>query len=133
MIPDSFKIILNQYLKKPEVKSLAPDGTTCIGTTQGLLRRTEVVAGQLIPVGKETDRQWEHGEHSSMLDFEVKQYQKQQKMVVASLSDRNIWRKAGVRNAIHKSGLSQKAVSAILNGEPVRMVTLVTFERAMKV
>jgi hypothetical protein len=53
VVPDSFRIILNQYLKKPEVKSLSPDGTPCTGATQGLLRRAKIVAGKLIPVGKE--------------------------------------------------------------------------------
>jgi hypothetical protein len=88
VIPESFRIILRQYLGKPEVKSLAPDGTPCIGTTQGLLRRTKIVAGRLIPVGKETDRHWEQGEDPSKLDFEVHEYGKRGKMVVADPSDR---------------------------------------------
>jgi hypothetical protein len=115
------------------VKSLAPDGTPCTGTTQGLLRRTKIVAGRVIPVGKETDRRWEQGEDPSMLDFEVKQYLRKEKMVVADLSDRRRWRQTGVRNGMRRSGLSQKAVSAILNGEPVRIVTLASFRRAMEV
>jgi hypothetical protein len=114
VVPDSFRIILNQYLRKPEVKSLAPDGTRYTGKTQGLLRRTKILARQLIPVGKETDRRWEQGEDMSMVDFEVEQYQQKGKMM-------------------RRSGLSQKAVSAILNGEPVRIVTLTTFRRAMEV
>jgi hypothetical protein len=133
VVPDSFRIILNQYLRKPEVKSLAPDGTRCTGKTQGLLRRTTILARQLIPVGKETDRRWEQGEDVSMLDFEVERYQQKGKMVVADLSDRKRWQQTGVRNGMRRSGLSQKAVSAILNGEPVRIVTLATFRRAMEV
>jgi hypothetical protein len=66
-VPESFRIILWQYLRKPEVKSLAPDGTTGIGTTQGQLGRTKIVARQIIQVGKETDRRWEQGEDPSML------------------------------------------------------------------
>jgi hypothetical protein len=133
VLPDSFQIIWNQYLRKPEVKSLGPDGNPCIGTTQGLLGRTRIVAGRLIPVAKETDRRWVHGEDPSMLDFEVEQYQRKGKMVVADLSDRRRWRRTGVRNGMRRSGLSQKAVSAILNGEPVRIVTLAAFRRAMDV
>jgi len=132
VVPDSFRIILNQYLKKPEVKSLAADGTSCKGNTHSLLFRTRIAAGGVIPVGKETDRHWEQGEDPTMLDFQVGVYEKRGKMVVADLSDRNRWRKAGVRFAMRKSGLSQKAVSAIFNGEPVRIVTLVTFARAME-
>ena len=50
--PDSFQIILNEYLGKPEVKSLAPDGKRCEAATEGLLRRAAIVTKSLIPVGK---------------------------------------------------------------------------------
>jgi hypothetical protein len=132
VIPESFRIILRQYLGKPEVKSLAPDGTPCIGTTRGLLRRTKIVAGRLIPVGKETDRRWEQGEDPSMLDPSIHIYETQKKMCVADVSDRRRWRQIGVRNGMRRSGLSQRAVSAILRGEPVRVSTLATFSRAMQ-
>jgi hypothetical protein len=133
VIPDSFRIILNQYLKKPEVKSLAPDGTPCLGTTRGLLRRARIVAGRVIPVAKETARRWEQGEDPSMLDSSIHIYETQKKMCVADHTDRRRWRQIGVRNGMRRSGLSQKAVSAILNGEPVRIVTLATFRRAMEI
>jgi hypothetical protein len=131
VVPDSFRIILNQYLKKPEVKSLAPDGTPCVGTTQGLLRRTEIVAGQLIPVGKETDRQWEHGGHTSMLDFKLHEYRTVIKTATADKSDRDRWAKIPRRELIRKSRLSQKAVYAILQGKPVRKQTLLTFKQSV--
>jgi hypothetical protein len=65
VIPDSFRIILRQYLGKPELKSLAPDGTRCTGATHGILGRSRITAHKLIPVGKETDRRWEQGEEPS--------------------------------------------------------------------
>ena len=65
VVPDSFRIILRQYLGKPEVKSLAPDGRPCSGTTQGLLQRATINAGKIVPVGKETDRRWEQGEEQT--------------------------------------------------------------------
>jgi hypothetical protein len=133
VIPDSFRILLRKYLGKPETKSLAPDRTPCTGATRGLLQRARITAGKLVPVGKETDRRWEQGEDPSMLDFEVHEYGKRGKTVVADPSDRKRWRHTGVRNGMRRSGLSQKAVSAILNGEPVRLVTLRTFKRAMEV
>jgi hypothetical protein len=74
VFPDSFQIILNQYLGKPEVKSLAPDGSPCEAKTEGLLRRSEIVARGLISVGKETDRHWEQGEDPSMLSPPRNQY-----------------------------------------------------------
>jgi hypothetical protein len=64
VIPESFRILLRKYLGKPEVKSLAPDGIPCTGTTRGLLRRARITAGRLVPVGKETDRHWEQGEEA---------------------------------------------------------------------
>jgi hypothetical protein len=91
VISESFRIIQRQYLRKPEVKSLAPDGTPC-GTTQGLLRRTKIVAGQVIAVGRETDRRWEQGEDPSMLDSKISLYEKPGKMIAASAPNR--WRTA---------------------------------------
>ena len=71
VIPDSFRIVLHNYLSKAEVKSLAPDGTPCDGGTKGLLLRAKITAGDLVPVGKETDRRWEQGEDPSMIDFDI--------------------------------------------------------------
>jgi hypothetical protein len=71
VVPDSMRIILRQYLGHPEAKSLGPDGTVCIGTTAGLLRRTSILAGEIIPIGKETDRRWEQGEDPSLVDFKL--------------------------------------------------------------
>jgi hypothetical protein len=103
---ESLQIILWQYLRKPEVKSLAPDGTPCVGTTQGLLRRTKIVAGQLIPVGKETDRRWEQGEDPSMLDFNIQMYNRSGKMVFADSSERKKWTELGVRRLMRASQLT---------------------------
>jgi hypothetical protein len=53
------------------MKSLALDGSPCDADTVGLLRRALIVAGNVIPVGKETDRHWEQGEDPSMMDFDI--------------------------------------------------------------
>jgi hypothetical protein len=74
VFPDSFQVILNQYLGKSAVKSLAPDGAPCDARTMGLLRRTNIMARRLVPVGKETDRHWEQGEDPSMLDPKIQIY-----------------------------------------------------------
>jgi hypothetical protein len=131
VVPESFRIILRQYLQHPETKSLAPDGSACLGSTQGLLRRETIVAHKIVSIGKETDRSWEQGEDPSILDFKVKEYGNESKMVIADRVDWMRWKEAGLRFGMRKSGLSQKAVSAILNGEPVRVATLATFRRAM--
>src|SRR5262249_1431050 len=132
VIPDSLQIVLNQYLKKPEVKSLAPDGTPCSATTQGLLRRVQIVAAQLIAVGKEADRRWEQGEDPSMLDFETHLYEDPRHLRVGDASERRRWSQIGVRRLMRESALTQKAVYKILKGDLVRPQTLATFRRAVE-
>ena len=56
---------MNQYLA---LELLALDGAFCDGMTKGVLGRAEIVARDLIPAEKETDRHWEQGEDPSMLD-----------------------------------------------------------------
>ncbi len=131
VVPDSFQIVLRQYLEHPEVKSLAPDGTPCLPNTAGLLRRVSVLAGDIVPIGKETDRHWEQGGDPSMLDFSIKELRKKKKMAVADVSDRKRWRDEGVRYCQRKSGLSINTVRDILDGEPVKVDTLAIFSRAM--
>jgi hypothetical protein len=128
VIPDSFRIILNNYLKRVEAKSLAPDGTPCAPETPGLLSRNQIIACRITPIGKETDRRWEQGEDHNMIDFAVWEYTNKRKMVLADISERRKWRKLGVRRLQRESGLSQKVVYTILTGKPVRMQTLAIFK-----
>jgi hypothetical protein len=124
VIPDSFRIVLHNYLSKAEVKSLAPDGTPCTGATQGLLQRAMITAGKLVPVGKETDRHWEQGEDPSMIDSAIQGFEKRRKLAVADPSERKRWSAIGVRRLIRESKLSQAPVSNALKGKPVRPQTL---------
>ena len=124
VFPDSFQIILNQHLRKPEVKSLGPDGTRCTRKTHGLLGRVQIVARRIIPVGKETDRRWEQGEDPSMVDSDIYIYEKRTKLVVADPSERKRWSAIGLRRLIRESNLSQAPVSNALMGKPVRPRTL---------
>jgi hypothetical protein len=127
VFPDSFQVILNQYLAKPEVKSLAPDGTVCDGKTTGLLRRGNIVARSLVPVGKETDRHWEQGEDPSMLDPKIQIFGSTGKLVVADKQERNEWQKIGFRKLMRATKLTQKAIYAILSGKGVRRQTMNVF------
>jgi hypothetical protein len=127
VFPDSFQIILNQYLGKAEVKSLAPNGAPCDGNTRGLLRRSNIIARQVIPVGKETDRHWEQGEDPSMLDAKMQIYGRTRKLVVADKQERDEWRKIGFRKLMRATKLTQKAIDAILSGKGVRKQTLQIF------
>jgi hypothetical protein len=124
VIPESFRILLRKYLGKPEVKSLAPGGTPCTGTTLGLLQRARITAGKLVPVGKETDRRWEQGEDPSMIDSDIFVYEKSMRLVIADPSERKRWSDIGVRRLIRESKLSQTPVSNAIKGKPVRPRTL---------
>jgi hypothetical protein len=131
VFPDSFQVILNQYLAKPEVKSLAPDGASCDGKTKGLLRRANIAARSLVPVGKETDRHWEQGEDPSMLDPKIQIYGRTGKLVVADKQEREEWRKLGFRKLMRATMLTQKAISSILSGRGVRKQTMSVFRAGL--
>src|SRR5262249_23556062 len=73
-IPQTFGYVLRLYLRHPEPKSLAPDGTACAPDTRGLLQRSSIMAGRLRFVGKETDRRWTEGEDPSLLTFAPVEY-----------------------------------------------------------
>ena len=124
VVPESFRILLRKYLGKPEVKSLAPDGTPCTGTTHGLLQRARITAGKLVPVGKETDRRWEQGEDPSMIDSDIYVFEKRTKLVVAEVSERKRLAAIGLRRLMRECKLSQAPVSKAINGEPIRRRTL---------
>jgi hypothetical protein len=131
VVPDTLRIVLQQYLNKVEAKSLAPDGSPCSAKTSGLLRRIHVVATDVVPVCKETDRRWEEGADISLIDSKVKVFNRAKGMVVADRSTRNKGSQIGPRELIRRTKLSQKAVYAVLNGERVRQHTLDIFKRAL--
>jgi len=123
-LPESLRIMLRLYPCRPESKSLAPDGSPCIAETQGLLKRASIVAGEIVPVGKETDRRWEEGEDIEMLDFKVPEYREGGDMVVADQALRDEITRRGVRPLMRATKLSQHTIEAIRGGKPVRRRTL---------
>jgi hypothetical protein len=66
-IAQTFETVFSQYVRHPEYKSLAPDGTPCKADTHGLLRRYPVTATEFHLIGKETERGWEQAEDISTL------------------------------------------------------------------
>lgn len=123
LIPQTFGYVLRLYLCHPEAKSLAPDGTTCVADTRGLLKRASIVAGELRYVGKETDRRWTEGEDLSLLTFTATEYLSSGK-VVADPTLRDEIASSGVRELMRETGLSQHTIEAIRAGKPVRRKTL---------
>lgn len=131
VLPDSYQIILNQYPKKEEAKSLGPDGRPCAEATRGLLQRAHMVARKIIPVGKETDRRLEQGEDPSMLEPGIHVYEAKGKMCAADPADRKRWSEIAVTKLITESGLSPTTVYKILEGKPVRCYILSSFRQAI--
>jgi hypothetical protein len=97
-----------------------------------LLLRTKIIAGQLVPVGKETDRRWEQGEDPSMLDFNTHLYETPKNALVGDASERKRWSAIGVRRLMREANLTQKTEYKILAGKLVGPQTLSTFRLAVE-
>lgn len=106
-----------------QIKSLAPDGTSCTCETRGLLQRSPVVAALRRYVGKETDRRWEQGEDLSLVEFTSFEYQ-ESKQVVAGGDIKEDIRKIGIPKLQRETGISHQTSEKILKGEYVRRKTL---------
>ena len=94
-----------------------------IADTQGLLQRASIIAGEIVPIGKEADRHWEQGEDMSMIDFRVLEYRKSG-MVVADPTLQDEIAQSGIRELMRKTGLSQHTIESIREGKTVRRKTL---------
>jgi hypothetical protein len=123
LVPQTFGYILRLYLCHPEAKSLAPDGTTCVADTCGLLKRASIVGGELRYVGKETDRRWTEAEDLRLLTFAANEFLPSSK-VVADPTLRNDIVSRGLRELMRETGLSQHTIEAIRERKPVRRKTL---------
>ena len=130
--PSQFARLLLQYREHPEAKSLAPDGSPCKADTSGLLRRAHVFAGEFRYVGKETDRKWEEGEDTSVLDFKATEYGRT-KRVVASEEVKNEILKIGINKCARESGFDRKNfVRKLVRGIPVKRKSCDEFLRWLK-
>jgi hypothetical protein len=67
VLAQNFGMAFAQYVRHPESKSLAPDGSPCKANSDGLLRRYPVTALGFYLIGKETERGWEQAEDLSTL------------------------------------------------------------------
>jgi len=107
VFPSQFARLLIEYQRHPGTKSLAPDGTTCLPETEGLLKRAHVIAGDIRYVGKETDRKWEEGEDLSVLDFAPTEYGRTGK-VFASEDVKQQIQEIGINRCARESGFDRK-------------------------
>lgn len=132
VVPDTFRIVLRQYLERPEAKSLAPDGSPCRADTRGLLKRASIVASRAVPIGKECDRRWEQGDEMSLADFRVQEHRESGKMLPADAALQARIIEHGIRRTMRDTGLSQHTIEAVIAGKPVRRKTLVRIFRALR-
>ena len=83
-----------------------------------------------MPIGIETDRCWEQGEDPSMIDSDIRVFEKRTKLVIADPLDRKRWSAIGLRRLIRETKLSQAPVSNALKGKGVRLRTLSMIRQA---
>jgi len=117
-LPQTFEVVLSQYIRHPEYKSLAPDDTPCKADSHGLLRRYPVTTNpEFHLIGKETERGWEQAEDISTLLPSLKRYDQSTGTTNELLRER--LRKLSL-NALQKNtGLSRNTVVRARRGEPL--------------
>ncbi len=117
MSPVNFHQLAESYQNHPEAKSLGHDGQPCEFDTCGLLQRAHIVAGEHIPIGKESDRHWENGEDISLLEFKAIRY-KRREMVTATPEQLERIKKLKKREFIRR-GVNQHTLEKICNPIPI--------------
>jgi hypothetical protein len=121
--PVNFFQLAESYQNHPEAKSLGPDGKPCEFDTCGLLQRADILAGEHIPIGKESDRHWEDGEDISLLEFRTIRYQRRGKVVATPEQLRRI--EAVPKREFMRRGINQHTLEKICDRVPVRAAKLV--------
>ncbi len=120
--PVNFYQLVESYQNHPEAKSLGPDGKLCEFDTNGLLRRAHIIAGEHIPIGKESDRHWEQSEDISLLEFKAIQYKRRGAIAA---TDEQLQRIAKVpKREFIRRGINQHTLEKICRKEPVRVSKL---------
>ena len=122
VFPSQFARLLIEYQEHPEAKSLAPDGSSCVAGTHGLLQRAHIIAGEFRYVGKETDRKWEEGGDVSVLEFKATEFGRA-KMVIADISVADEIRAIGVRKTMELTKMSQHTIEKLVRGQTVKRKT----------
>jgi hypothetical protein len=118
VLPQTFEMVLSQYVQHPEYKSLAPDGNPCKANSHGLLRRYPVTATPALHlVGKETERGWEQAEDISTLLPSLKSYGQNSGTVNQLLRER--LERMSLNTLQAKTGLSRNTILRVRRGKRV--------------
>jgi hypothetical protein len=112
----TYRDVLEEYRAHAETKSLAPDGTLCVGTTTGLLRRCPVTRESLAYVGRESNRLEEveagliHDPDEVYTEYVDAQHDPEWETLVAALHDiPRSW-------LMQETGLDRSTVTRLRNG-----------------
>ena len=117
VLPQSFEMVFSQYLRHPENKSLAPDGTPCKADSHGLLNRYPVTASAFHLIGKETERGWEQAEDISTLLPSLKRYERETGLANQVLRER--LQKMPLDDLERNTGLSRHTIVRARRGKRV--------------
>jgi hypothetical protein len=127
VLVQTFEMVFAQYIRHPESKSLAPDGTACKADTEGLLKRYPVRAAGFHLIGKETERGWEQSEDISTLVPSLVRYQDKGGEVTL----RKILKETSLSALQRRTGLSRHTILRARRGQKVRMRSLQSLSMAI--
>ena len=115
-------LVFAQYVRHPEYKSLAPDGTPCKADSYGLLKRYPVTACAFNLIGKETERGWEQAEDISTLLPSLVRYREKRSVVTERLRQR--LGQIPLAFLERETGLSRHTIVRARRGERVHPTSL---------
>jgi len=129
-LPQTFAMVLAQYVRHPEHKSLAPDGRVCKSDSDGLLKRYPVTVSGFHLIGKETERGWEHAEDISTLLPSLKRYGRTTSAASQVLRQR--LQKASLNCLQSETGLSRNTILRARRGQRVHSRSLHRLQAAAR-
>jgi hypothetical protein len=119
--PLTYAHMIEEYIRHPEAKSLAPDGGPCTAETRGLLQRAHITAGQIRYIDKETSSMWAQGDDLSVISdedeigFRVVEYGKSRRVVLPESVRREI-RNMKLRE-LRRRGIGQHTIEKALRSK----------------
>ena len=120
--PITYGHMIEEYIRHPEVKSLGPDGTTCMAETRGLLQRAHITAGRIRFIDKETSSMWAQSDDLSVLadndeaGFRVVEYGKSRKVVLPDSLKREI-EGTKLQRELRRRGIGQHTLEKALHAQ----------------
>ena len=118
--PLTYGHMIEEYIRHPEVKSLGPDGTTCMAETRGLLQRPHITTGRIRFIDKETSSMWAQSDDLSVITdndeagFRIVEYGKSRRVVLPDSLRREI-QGAKLLRELRRRGIGQHTLEKALH------------------